>query len=251
LFKIIAIHSFLGGAGKSHITANVAALLAAEGWRVGVIDTDLPCPSLHYLFGLDERKAKYTLNDYLLGDCDIEEAAYDVTELVGPALAGRIFLVPASVGSRRITQVLRKGYDLAKLNDGFQQLIKAYELHALLIDTHAGLNEPMLLSLAVADSVAMVLQLDKQGYQGTGVTVEIARSLEVPRLVLVVNQLSHTYDTKLVKHEIERAYRSEVAGVLPYFEEMSLLASGGIFVLHYPNHAMTTLLRELTVRLVA
>ncbi len=33
--KIISIHSFRGGTGKSNTTANVTALLAASGMRVG------------------------------------------------------------------------------------------------------------------------------------------------------------------------------------------------------------------------
>jgi len=39
--KIISIHSFRGGTGKSNTSANVAALLATEGRRVGVVDTDI------------------------------------------------------------------------------------------------------------------------------------------------------------------------------------------------------------------
>ena len=35
--RIISVHSFRGGTGKSNTTANVAAVLAAEGRRVGVI----------------------------------------------------------------------------------------------------------------------------------------------------------------------------------------------------------------------
>src|SRR5262245_53203 len=50
--KIIAIHSFRGGTGKSNTTANIAALLAADGRRVGVIDTDIQSPGIHVLFGL-------------------------------------------------------------------------------------------------------------------------------------------------------------------------------------------------------
>ena len=38
--KIVSIHSFRGGTGKSNTTANLAALLAIEGRRVGVVDTD-------------------------------------------------------------------------------------------------------------------------------------------------------------------------------------------------------------------
>ncbi len=35
--KIISIHSFRGGTGKSNTTANVAAVLATKGLRVGEI----------------------------------------------------------------------------------------------------------------------------------------------------------------------------------------------------------------------
>jgi MinD-like ATPase involved in chromosome partitioning or flagellar assembly len=45
--------SFHGGTGKSNIIANVAALLAAGGRRVGVIDTDVHSPGIHVLFSMD------------------------------------------------------------------------------------------------------------------------------------------------------------------------------------------------------
>ena len=41
---VISIHSFRGGTGKSSTAADVATLLAAEGQRIGVIDTDLRSP---------------------------------------------------------------------------------------------------------------------------------------------------------------------------------------------------------------
>jgi MinD-like ATPase involved in chromosome partitioning or flagellar assembly len=50
--RIISIHSFRGGTGKSNTAANLAAVLAADGQRVGVIDTDIQSPGIHILFGL-------------------------------------------------------------------------------------------------------------------------------------------------------------------------------------------------------
>ena len=49
---IVSVHSFRGETGKSNTTANVAAVLAARGRRVGVIDTDIQSPGIHILFGL-------------------------------------------------------------------------------------------------------------------------------------------------------------------------------------------------------
>ena len=45
--KIISIHSFRGGTGKSNTCANVTTLLAAQGMRVGVVDTDIQSPGIH------------------------------------------------------------------------------------------------------------------------------------------------------------------------------------------------------------
>ncbi|MCB0075201.1 MAG: P-loop NTPase, partial [Caldilineaceae bacterium] len=68
---IISVHSFRGGTGKSNTTANIAALLAMEGKRVGVVDTDIQSPGIHVLFGVTEADMKHSLNDYLWGTCDI------------------------------------------------------------------------------------------------------------------------------------------------------------------------------------
>ena len=54
--KIISIHSFRGGTGKSNITANLTALIARTGNRVGAVDTDIQSPGIHILFGLDEER---------------------------------------------------------------------------------------------------------------------------------------------------------------------------------------------------
>src|SRR3974390_1547731 len=99
--KIVSVHSFRGGTGKSNTTANVTALLAADGRRVGVIDTDIVSPGIHVLFGLQEGSEAdgvgHTLNDYLWGKCNIEDVAVDVTQRVGGSLKGQIYLVPSSM----------------------------------------------------------------------------------------------------------------------------------------------------------
>jgi predicted cupin superfamily sugar epimerase len=66
---IISVHSFRGGTGKSNTSANLAALYAMDGLRVGVVDTDIQSPGIHVIFGLDEDEAPYSLNDYLWGRC--------------------------------------------------------------------------------------------------------------------------------------------------------------------------------------
>ncbi len=248
--QIISIHSFRGGTGKSNITANLATLLAAAGRRVGVVDTDIQSPGIHIVFGLDEAGMTYALNDYLWGACDIKATAYDVTPRLGEAVAGQVFLIPSSIKPGQITRVLREGYDVGRLNDGFHELIEELALDVLMIDTHPGLNEETLLSIAVSDVLAIILRPDQQDYQGTGVTVEVAQKLDVPRLLLIVNKVPAIFDMAEVKARVEQTYGCQVAAVLPHAEEMMTLASAGIFVLRYPDHPITTALKQVAQMLV-
>jgi MinD-like ATPase involved in chromosome partitioning or flagellar assembly len=247
--KIISIHSFRGGTGKSNTTANLAALLAAEGRRVGVIDTDIQSPGIHVLFGLDAGSIGYSLNDYLWGRCSIAQAAHDVSAKLG-VTAGRIFLIPSSLQAEAIVNVLREGYDVSLLTNGFRQLIQELSLDVLLIDTHPGINEETLFALAISHVLLIVLRPDQQDYEGTGITVEVARSLEVPRLLLLVNKTPDAFSSAEVRLRVEQTYACEVAAVLPHTEEMMTLASSGIFALRYPDHPLTNLYRQVVARLM-
>ena len=249
--RIVSIHSYRGGTGKSNTTANIATLLAAEGRRVGVVDSDIQSPGIHILFGLDEAEMKHSLNDYLWGNCHIKETAHDVTPRLGEAIAGRVFLIPSSMKPTDIARVLREGYNVHVLKDGIQELVKVLELDVLMIDTHPGLNEETLLSIAISDALVIILRPDQQDYEGTGVTVDVARRLRVPRMVLIVNKVPARFDAADVKARVEQTYHCDVAAVLPHSDEMMDLASTGIFVLRYPDHPVTAALKQVAATLVA
>ena len=249
--KIISIHSFRGGTGKSNTTANLAALLAAEGQRVGVIDTDIQSPGIHVLFGLTGSSIDHSLNDYLWGRCEIGQAAHDVTAQFGAAMQGKLFLIPSSIQADEIVNVLREGYDVSLLTNGFRKVIKELNLDVLMIDTHPGLNEETLFSLAISHVLVIIMRPDQQDYEGTGVTIEVARSLDVPRLLLMVNKTPAAFSTAEVRTRVEQTYGCEVAAVLPHSDEMMTLASSGIFVVRYPDHPLTALYKEVAAKLMA
>lgn len=248
--QIVSIHSYRGGTGKSNTTASLAALLAANGKRVGVVDTDIQSPGIHILFGLEETAMHHSLNDYLWGNCHIKETAHDVTPRLGGNISGRVFLVPSSMKAGDIARVLREGYDVGVLRDGVHELIEALKLDVLMIDTHPGLNEETLLSIAISDALAIVLRPDQQDYQGTSVTVEVARKLDVPRLVLIVNKVPAIFDIADVRALVEQTYQCKVAAVLPHSDEMMALASSGIFVQRYPDHPITAALKQVAAQLL-
>ena len=238
---IVSVHSFRGGTGKSNTTANVAAVLAARGRRVGVIDTDIQSPGIHILFGLAGDEITSALNDYLWGGCEIGEAAQDVTPQRNGDADGRIFLIPSSTKPGQISRALREGYDAQRLTQGLRRLVDELALDVLLIDTHPGLHEETLLSLVISDTLLIVMRPDQQDYEGTGITVRVAQGLEVPRMMLLVNKTPQSLDAETVKARVEAAYGCEVVTVMPHSDELMTLASAGLFVLRYPDHPLTAL----------
>lgn len=247
--QIVSIHSFRGGTGKSNVTANMATQVSLVDKRVGVVDTDIQSPGIHVLFGLDENNMGNTLNDFLHDKCTIRDVAYSVGENGGQRaqLAGKhLWLFPASIRGREISQILREGFDVNLLNTGLQTLMNEFELDYLFIDTHPGLNEETLLSIAISDLLIVVLRPDQQDFQGTAVTVDIARSLDVPNLQLMVNKAVPGYDYDDLKEQIENAYQAPLTGILPLNFELADNASKDLFTLSNPDHPWSQELRKVS-----
>ncbi|HNW92945.1 MAG TPA: MinD/ParA family protein [bacterium] len=243
--RIISVHSFRGGTGKSNLSANLAALYALAGKRVGVVDTDIQSPGIHILFGLQETATAHALNDYLWGVCSIGQCARDVTAALGQATGGSIHLVPSSVNAADIARMLKSGYDINLLGDGFHRLGEELRLDLLIIDTHPGLNEETLLSIALSQALLVVMRPDHQDYQGTGLTVEVARELEVPNLQIVVNKTPAVFDHEQIRRTVTETYHCPVAAILPHADEMMTLASQGLFAVRYPHHPITAALQQV------
>lgn len=250
--KIVSIHSFRGGTGKSNTTANLASQIALQGKRVGIIDTDIQSPGIHVLFGLNESNMGHTVNEFLRGECSIKDVAYPVgtqTESTATGISKlkekEIFLLPSSIKGGEISRFLKEGYDPNRLNDGFHDLIKELELDFLFIDTHPGLNEETLLSLSISDVLILILRPDNQDFQGTAVTADIAKLLFVDHTYLLVNKALTKYDFAAMKNDIEAMFGTEVAAVLPYNEEMVDLGSSDIFSLAFPDHEWSKGLRQV------
>lgn len=238
--KIVSIHSYRGGTGKSNTTANLATSMALQGKRVGLVDTDIQSPGINILFGLGEADIKNTLNDYLWGRCAIKDAAYDVSYIFdGTPGVGNIFLLPSSMKTEDIARVLSEGYDVERLQTGFYDLAAALKLDYLFVDTHPGINEETLLSIGISNTLILILRPDQQDYLGTAVVLEVADNLDVPQILLVINKILPEFDPELLKKKAEDTYQRPVAGLLPLSTEMMRLGSQGIFCLEYPDHPVS------------
>jgi MinD-like ATPase involved in chromosome partitioning or flagellar assembly len=245
LATIVSVHSFRGGTGKSNTTANLAAVVAVRGLRVGVIDADIQSPGIHVLFGLAGETGHASLNDFLWHGRSIGEVALDVTDRIGGLLGGRLYLIPSSMEPGEITRVLREGYDAQRLTQGLRELVGQLSLDVLFIDTHPGLNEETLLSLVISDALIIVMRPDRQDFEGTGITARVARELEVPRIWIVVNKTPTDLDPDSVAERVRTTYGVDVAGVLPHSDDLMRLGSEGVFALQHPDHELTTRYRTL------
>lgn len=247
--KVISTHSFRGGTGKSNITANIAVQLARRGYKVGVFDGDIQSPGIHVLFNLNDSTLRRTVNDYLWGECAIEEAVYKVFEDVQSG--GVVVLVPASIKPNDIARILREGYDANDMHKAYHNLILAHSLDYLLIDTHPGLNEETLLSITASQMLLIILRPDQQDFQGTSVTVEIARRLRVPELKLVVNKIPPVFDVNDIRSRVERIYQCSVIGLIGLSNDLAQNASARPYSLEDPEHAFSHSIVEIVNQIEA
>jgi MinD-like ATPase involved in chromosome partitioning or flagellar assembly len=251
MVKILAIHSFRGGTGKSNLAANLATVLAMGGRRVAIVDTDLASPGVHVLFGFAPTAEQHTLNDHLEGAVPIRHCAHDVSPAEVKQARGQIWLVPGAMSSDRIARLLREGYEVEKLNDALFELAEVLKLDVVIVDTHPGINEETLLSTAIADCLMMVMRPDGQDYLGTAVAVEVAQRLDVPAIRMVVNKLPSYFDVEQVKERVISSYQVPIGALLPLCDELLTLASGGLAVLRYPEHPWSLGVQQLAGDLTA
>ena len=243
--KIVTLHSFKSGTGRSTLTICIAALLAQSGTQVGVIDSDTMSSCIQILVGKDILKVEKVLQS-LAGSLPLQQVAHNLTSYLGPGIRGKLFVIP----KERIF-VNPHTTDVDVVHAHFQRAIKSLNLDVVFIDAPSGLNQEALLSAAMSDTFILVMRPDRQDYQGTSVMVDIARWLAVPRILMVVNEVPSSFDLDEVKLQVEQAYQCEVSAVLPHLEEWMVLGSSGVFSMRYPDHPITHHLQQMAASMIS
>ncbi|MHA1652857.1 MAG: MinD/ParA family ATP-binding protein [Candidatus Thorarchaeota archaeon] len=241
---IVSIHSFRGGTGKSNIAANLAAVAALDGKRVAVMDTDMASPGIHIIFGKGRQRLEHTLNDYLRGECDIGDACLDLTRELG-IKKGKLYLIPSSMSASDITRILREGYEVSDLRNGFNDVIKEKKLDYLIIDTHPGLDRETLLSMATADFLFVVARVDEQDLLGTAATLSVARKLQVPDIHIVINKKPKIYEDADIIRQVETKFKAKVATIIPLLPLLIEAGSRYVVTLRHPDSQFTKKMMEL------
>ncbi len=238
--QIIALHSHRGGTGRSSLAANIARLTADAGHRVALVDTDIRSPAAHVLLGLPALAPGRTLADYLIGRCEVEDAAVPL-----PSGGGQLFLVPARAEASGIHEIIAQGYDVGLLREGFDRLIEALRLDVLLLDTHAGINNETVTAVASAQTLVIVTRSCRLDLTGAGETVEFANQLGCPRRALVVNMVAPGESAAAARQRAEAAYGTPAAAVLPYAPELACVTGDRLFAEAHPDHPLVARFRAV------
>ena len=98
--------------------------------------------------------------------------------------------------------------------------------------------------------VLYIMRPDKQDFQGTAVTIDVARRLQVPKVLIIVNKALKEYNFAQLSQQIESAYKTRVAGILQQSDEVMRMASKGIFVVCYPEHLFSRVIKGIARQII-
>lgn len=140
--RVIAVTGGKGGVGKTSISVNLAAALAAAGRRVMLLDGDLGLANVDVFLGLSPR---YTLAHVLAGERTLDEILIDAPQ--------GFKVVPAASGLANLAN-LDAAAHLA-LVQAFSSL--ASRLDALIVDTAAGIAHGVTQFSQAAQHVLVVI----------------------------------------------------------------------------------------------
>ena len=249
--QLISIHSFRGGTGKSNMTANVATAARPRGQarRRGRHRHPVAGHPRAVRPGRETRSPARSTTT-CGASARSRTTAYRRHAGLGGAAAGRVCLIPSSMKAGEIARVLREGYDVGLLNDGFRELLDAPGAR-LPAHRHAPrLNEETLLSIAMSDALVVVLRPDQQDYEGTARHGRGGAQARGAADAAGRQQDARPCSTPAASGRTRRAgLRLPGGAVLPHSDEMMVLASEGLFSLRYPDHPLTGLYRDVAAHL--
>ena len=251
--KVIAVHSYKGGTGKTIFSINLAAALVKHGKKVCLMDLDFRAPSLSTLLKVE--KADYWLNDYLNGTCGIDKVLIDLTERIRDG--GKLFVGLANPTTEAIRDISAKDRKwemraLGRLLSLRNTLLNDKGFDYLVFDTSPGLQYSSINAIVSADLVIVASTLDKSDVEGTKRMLKELYDLFEKKTRIVTNKVLYGENIKSVKDvrsQMEELYGVPILGVIPCFCDVSRAKGTLIFVEDKPDHPFTKIMDEIATEL--
>jgi MinD-like ATPase involved in chromosome partitioning or flagellar assembly len=246
LSRIIAVHSYKGGTGKTLLSINLAATFVKQGKKVCLLDLDFRAPSLSTL--LDVAKSEYWLNDYLNGTCEIDKALIDLSDRIHNE--GKLFIGLANPTTEAIRDMSAKDRKwemraLGRLLALRNSLLNDKGFDYLVMDTSPGLQYSSINAIVSADLVIVATTFDKSDVDGTKRMLRELYDLFEKKTGIVLNKVLNVSSPVVkenVQTKIKDIYRAPLLGVIPCFCDVLRAEGNTIFVEEKPDHPFTKIL---------
>lgn len=252
--KIIAVHSYKGGTGKTSLSVNLAATYARMGKKVCIMDLDFRAPSLHAIF--KKQNLNYWLNDYLNGVCEINRVLVDETKEHGNG--GKLFVALANPSTEAIRDMTAKDRKwemkaLGRLLSLRSSLLNDMGLDYIICDTSPGLQYSSINAIVTADVVLVVTSLDASDINGSQRMTSELYDLFEKKTGILVNKVIAEYLSSEKEHKkfdkyIKNIHTLPVLATIPCFCEVLRAAGDFIFTEERPEHPFTETLEELAAK---
>lgn len=168
---VIAVSSGKGGVGKSTVATNLAAAMAAEGHRVGLLDADVYGPDIPIMFGIHSRP-RVTQDERVIP-----------IEAHGVKLMSVGFLIEGD------TPAIWRGPIVMGIIRQFLQQVEWGELDYLVVDMPPGTGDAQLSLVQLAKVDGAVMVTTPQGVATADVLkgIKMFERVDVPVLGLIEN----------------------------------------------------------------
>lgn len=213
------VHSYRGGTGKTLLAINLAASYSKKE-KVCLLDYDFRAPSLHGMF--DVPAPDFWINDFLNGDCEIEEVLSEVFPNLYVGLA-----CPDPEAMREMVGKSRS-WETEALNRtvSMKNILTDMGFNKLIFDTPPGLAYSAINAVIASDVVALVMRMESLDILGTKEMVKgIYELLEKPSFV-VVNMVLPSQQ-KALASIVGKIFGNQILGYIPCLCEVkSYIAEG-------------------------
>jgi len=240
--RTIAVASGKGGVGKSNVALNLAALLAAAGNRVALVDADLSLANLDVLAGVD---ARANLSHVIAGAKRLDEVIID--------LPSGVQLVPGASGLAKMAHLSE--FQRAQLTNELTALEADNDV--MVVDCGAGIGPDVMHFVSAADDVLVVTTPEPTAItDGYALIKVLAKRSTDAKISLLVNFSPDRQQARMTHERISR--------VAWQFMQVRVLDAGYVlsdpkvreavrrrepFVLAYPKCPASGCLAALATRL--
>ncbi|HHW67374.1 MAG: flagellar biosynthesis protein FlhG [Epulopiscium sp.] len=208
--RVITITSGKGGVGKSNVAVNLAVQLRKIGKKVVIIDADFGLANIEVILGI---VPQYTISDVMNGKKVITDVMTEGPLNIKFISGGSGVQDLIRLNESQLSYFIKNLYLLDKMAD------------FILIDTGAGLTDPVLSFSRAADEIILVTTPEPTSITDAYAlvkTLSIQNSKSIPNIKLLVNRVDDEEEGKEIYLKLKQVSKRflgieiEELGYIPY-----------------------------------